>query len=96
MSDIVSASSTTFAEINGMQAEIDDIEDRIGLLIRRGNKLATESDWHGKDADRWRADWHDETSPKLTTTLDVLRSIHTNAKDSASSIMRSGGNLDFG
>jgi hypothetical protein len=97
MSDqVVSASSQTFAEIRAMQGEIDGIETQITQLIARGQKLAYESGWAGPDADKWRGDWENETSPKLKTTLEVLKSINTAAKDSASNIMTAGGNLNFG
>ena len=92
---IVSASSQTFAEIRSMQGDIDEIETQIGKLIARGEKLAYESGWAGPDADKWREDWENQTSPKLKTTLEVLRTINTNAKDSASNIMTAGGNLNF-
>ena len=94
--DLVSASSQTFTEIQGMQTKIDEIEGQITALIAQGQKLAYESGWAGNDADRWRADWEGETSPKLRTTLEVLRSINANSKDSASRIMTAGGNLNFG
>lgn len=96
MSEIVSASSETFAEIGRMQSEIDNIEIQIQNLMARGQKVAYESGWAGPDADKWRGDWEGETSPKLRTTLEVLKSISTNAKDSASNIMTAGGNLNFG
>ncbi|HEY3141452.1 MAG TPA: hypothetical protein VGJ86_09990 [Acidimicrobiales bacterium] len=94
--DLVSASSQTFTEIQGMQTKIDEIEGQITALIAQGQKIAYETNWAGSDADRWRADWESETSPKLKTTLDVLRSINANAKDSASRIFTAGGNLNFG
>jgi hypothetical protein len=93
--ELVSASSATFTEIQGMQADIDRIEGEITALIARGQKLAYESGWAGNDADRWRQDWEGETSPKLNTTVEVLRSINANARDSASRIMTAGGNLNF-
>jgi hypothetical protein len=93
---LVSASSETFAQIRAMQAKIDEIEGQITQLLEKGHHLAYETNWAGNDANRWREDWENETSPKLKTTLDVLRSISTNAKDSASNIMTAGGNLDFG
>ena len=93
---VVSASSQTFTEIRAMQTEIDNIETQITALIARGQKLAYESGWAGPDADKWRTDWEGETSPKLKTTLDVLRTINTAAKDSAGNIMTAGGNLNFG
>ena len=95
---IVSASAETFDEITLMQRTIDEIEQKISDLITKGNQLADPSisGWSGPDADRWRTDWTDETSPKLTQTLTVLRSINANAKDSASNIMNAGGNFNFG
>jgi hypothetical protein len=92
---VVSASSQTFTEIQGMQGEIDNIEVQIEGLIARGNKLAYESGWAGPDADKWRGDWEGETSPKLRQTLEVLRTINTAAKDSASNIMNAGGNFSY-
>jgi hypothetical protein len=92
---VVSASSQTFAEIRAMQTDIDTIETQIEALIARGSKLAYESGWAGPTADTWRADWEGETSPKLRTTLTVLRSINTGAKDAASKIMTAGGELNF-
>jgi hypothetical protein len=97
MSDqIVSASGQTFTEINTMQRKIDEIETQVTALIAQGNKVAYESNWAGPDADTWRTDWENDTSPKLKTTLEVLKSISTNAKTSANSIMTAGGNLNFG
>jgi hypothetical protein len=92
----VSASQQTFDDIATIQTTIDGIEVEIEGLIAKGQALAYESGWTGPDADRWRADWEGETSPKLRTTLETLRSINTAARDSASNIMRAGGNMDFG
>jgi uncharacterized protein YukE len=93
MSDqVVSASGDTFTEIRAMQTDIDTIETQIEGLLARGVKLAYESGWAGPDADRWREDWEGETSPKLKQTLAVLKTINTNARDSATAIMQAGGN----
>lgn len=90
---LVSASTTTLDAIAQLSETVaPDFSAAFAELRNFGERIATETGWHGAHSEQWRDEFADSVGRLETSFLDQLELLETQASASATSIMEAGGN----
>ncbi|HKE74926.1 MAG TPA: hypothetical protein VKB57_14995 [Acidimicrobiales bacterium] len=88
---LISATTETEQTARRLQGQVSTNRTKITSLLNRGNSLASESEWTGPDASRWKGHWEGEVRSTLTRIGTQLEEIAETCTRIAGDIFRAGG-----
>jgi hypothetical protein len=88
---VVSVTTETEQTARRLQSQVSTSQTKIRNLLTRGNALASESEWTGPDASKWKSHWDGEVRTTLTRIGTQLQEIADTCTRIAGDIFAAGG-----